>query len=318
MVEEHVEALVRRQDRVEVVPGHRLGLAGEDAENDHRAVRDPAQGLAGLRRQVPDERRDQGSGDRDDGGPRLDLAAAAVPLVADADAGTVQRHLANARAEAQRVAERRRQRSREPARAASHVAAEIAGVPDMAEQGRHRRLRDLPRLGDRSVRDRPVDLERLGMQRPEEIREALVTAVLERAQPDRGVGVARARLDELHVAVRVGLEPQPGARERHPPGGREREQEREQLGSLVPDELAPEEDVQHRARDRHHLEAELGHEPAHDRVRRREHVGAHAEREIAALLREDPPAGAVLRLEHERANGRVGAGRPSGRRCRRR
>ena len=51
------------------------------------------------------------------------------------------------------------------------------------------------------------------MQRPEEIREGLVTAVPERAQSDRGVGVTRARLDELHVLVRVTLESQPGARE---------------------------------------------------------------------------------------------------------
>ena len=138
------------------------------------------------------------------------------------------------------------------------------------------------------------------MERAEEVREGLVAAVAQGSQADGGVGVARSRLDELHVARRVLLQPQPGLREGDPPRQRERKQEREQLGPRIADELAAVVDVQHRPRDRHHLEAELGDEAADDRVRRREHVGADAESEVAAPLREDPPADALLRFEHER------------------
>ena len=300
MVEEHVEALVRRQDRVEAVPRHRLGLVREDAEDDHRAVGDTGESVHGLAGKLARDRRDQGSRDGEDraAGPNLRLARVAV--VEHANAPALETYVADTSTQADRLAERAAERLGQPARSAAHVAAEVARVPHVPEQGCHGRLGDLLRLGQRPVGDRLVDLERLRMQVTEEVGERLVAAMLERAQPDLGVGVTRTGRDQPHVAVGVSFEAQPRARERQACAESERKPERQQLGPRVPDELAAQVDVEHRARDRHHVEAELLDHPAHGRVRRREHVRADAEREIPALLREDAAADAVVSFEHER------------------
>jgi hypothetical protein len=59
-------------------------------------------------------------------------------------------------------------------------------------------------------------------------------------------------------------------------------------------------DVEHRARDRQHLETVLLDHASHGRGGRGKHVRADGDREVAALPRPDAAADAVRGLEHER------------------
>ena len=136
------------------------------------------------------------------------------------------------------------------------------------------------------------------MQGAQEVGEGAVAAVLQPAQPDVGLGVARPRLDQLHVARAVALDPQAGAGEGDAAAQRQRQLEGHQLGADVGDEPAAVVDVEHGAGDVHQLQPVLRDQPADHGVGRREHVRADAQRDVAALLRPDAAADAVGALQH--------------------
>ena len=170
-------------------------------------------------------------------------------------------------------------------------------VPDVAEERRHRRLRDLVGIGERAVRERLEDAERVGVQAAEEAGNVSSPRCLSaRRRTSASVSPGPAR-EQLHVRVGVALDLQAGARERDAARSRERQAERQQLGAHVAHHAPAEVDVEHRAGDRHDLQAELGHELPDHGVGRREHVRADAQREVAALLRPDAAADAVGGLE---------------------
>src|SRR6185312_937226 len=177
---------------------------------------------------------------------------------------------------------------------------EIPAVPDMSEERRHRGLRNLVGIGERAVRERLEDAECIGMQAAEELEERLVASVLKCAQADGGVRVAGPALQKSHVRVGVSLHLQAGTRERDATEWRQRQPEREQLGTGVANDPSTEVDVQHRPGDRLHLEPELGHELPDHGIGGWEHMRADAECQVAALLRPDASADTLRRLEYDR------------------
>ena len=169
-----------------------------------------------------------GAGTATIGGAGADLAAAVRPVVADAHAGALD---CRPRARGRRGGSGRRARS--PARPG-------AARSRRACCGRDRRCPRRARTAPpwRTARSpRGSAIERLASAR--KIANGLADAAARgtrakvssprcwsAAQPDRGLGVARARLDQLHVAVAVALDPQPGPRERDAAAQRQRQQER--------------------------------------------------------------------------------------------
>ena len=216
VVEEHVEAAVRREQRVDVVPRHWLRLVGEDAEHRRRADRDAIE----CRRRVTgqcgaEESRDKRRGERENRGACSHGAGAIGTGVLDVDAGACEAHARHGRVESDVRREVAPERLGQQPRATAHVAAEVAAVPDVREERCHRGLRDRIEIAARAVTERLEDALSLRMERPEIIAERHVTAGLHRAQTNRGVRVARP-MSNSGLVFGDGLPHlEPGARKRH-------------------------------------------------------------------------------------------------------
>ena len=300
VVEDHVERIVRRQNRIQVVPRHRLTLARADAHHDMRTEGDAIDRRAETRRHGIGHERDQVRSWHGDNRRASPHAACPIgPLVAHRHAGAVEGKAHRPRVESDLVGEVAPHRLGQEPRATTHVAAEVARVPDVPKQRRHCRHGDLPRLGDRAIAERAKNPLGLGVQRAKKVGERFVAAVLQETQPYIRCGLARLLDGESHVLIANPLDLEARAGERDATTQREWQLEGHQLRAGILNHTVLQREIEHRARDLEDVEAVLRHQTTDHRIGRREHVSTNRHRQLAALLRPDAPADTIRRLEDQ-------------------
>ena len=304
VVENLVERIVRRQDRIEVVPRHWFALARTDAQHDVRTESHAIDRRAETRRHRISHEGDQvWRWHGDDCRTRPHAACSIGSLVAHRHAGAIKGKARRSGLESDLVGELATHRLGEQARAATHVAPKITRIPDVPKQRRHRRHGDLPRLGDRAITERAKDPLGLGMQRAKKIGERFVAAVLQEAQPHVCCGLAWLLDGEPHVLVTNALDLQPRAGEGGSTAQRERQLEGHQLGAGILDHSVLQCEIEHRPRDLEDVETVLRDQATDHRSGRRKHVSTNRHRQLATLLRPDAPTNAIRGFEHERVVG---------------